>query len=164
LGGSDHRGCGLIGLLATSYLGAFLNPIKNLHHFPIAIVNENGGGEVPSGQAPGIDQSTRPDARRVDRVQLRKQVTRPPGATLMFAWNGLVASCAPDDPAVRRAGQALQREAGRLGSLGDGLPASTFLQSSVLTEPPVGGTTPAASFNVKADGTCRFGRTARRSG
>jgi hypothetical protein len=62
LGGSDHRGCGLIGLLATSYLGAFLNPIKNLHRFPIAIVNENGGGEVPSGQAPGIDN---PRARTV---------------------------------------------------------------------------------------------------
>ena len=83
-----------IGLLATSCLGAFLNPTKNLHHFPIAIVNEDGGGEVPSGQAPSIDQSARPDARRVDRVQLGKQVTRPPGARLMFAWNGLVASCA----------------------------------------------------------------------
>jgi len=155
-----------IGLLATSCLGAFLNPTKNLHHFPIAIVNEDGGGEVPSGQAPSIDQSARPDARRVDRVQLRKQVTRPPGATLMFAWNGLVASCAPDDPAVRRAGQALQREAGRLGSLGDGVAASQHVLAILGVDSAAGRRDHRGSVVQREGrwGRVVFGRTARWSG
>jgi YhgE/Pip-like protein len=38
----------LMGLLAASYVGAIVNPNKYLHHFPIAIVNEDSGGQLPS--------------------------------------------------------------------------------------------------------------------
>lgn len=38
-----------MGLLCAMYLGGILSPQKDLHEFPIAMVNEEAGGAIPSG-------------------------------------------------------------------------------------------------------------------
>ncbi|MDL9935503.1 DUF3533 domain-containing protein [Gordonia sp. ABSL1-1] len=40
---------GLFCLMAALYMGAVVNPEKHLHDFPIALVNEDTGGEVETG-------------------------------------------------------------------------------------------------------------------
>ena len=50
----------LMGLLAASYVGAIVSPNKYLHHFPIAIVNEDSGGQLPpTSGPPGTPQNVR---------------------------------------------------------------------------------------------------------
>lgn len=41
---------GLMCLMAAMYMGAVVNPTKNLHDFPIALVNDDVGGVVAEGQ------------------------------------------------------------------------------------------------------------------
>ncbi|WP_419219056.1 YhgE/Pip domain-containing protein [Gordonia sp. CPCC 205333] len=41
---------GLMCLMAAMYMGAVVNPTKNLHNFPIALVNEDVGGSTAEGQ------------------------------------------------------------------------------------------------------------------
>ncbi|NMO01264.1 DUF3533 domain-containing protein [Gordonia sp. TBRC 11910] len=41
---------GLMCLMAAMYMGAVVNPTKNLHNFPVALVNEDIGGSVAAGQ------------------------------------------------------------------------------------------------------------------
>ncbi len=40
---------GLMCLMAAMYMGAVVNPAKNLHNFPVALVNEDSGGSTGDG-------------------------------------------------------------------------------------------------------------------
>src|SRR5215470_7120650 len=73
----------LMGLLAASYVGAIVSPDKYLHHFPIAVVNEDNGGQLPpTGGGSGApldvrfgDQLLAGVVRGTDRHKFDLQVT-----------------------------------------------------------------------------------------
>ena len=73
----------LMGLLAASYVGAIVSPDKYLHHFPIAVVNEDNGGQLPptgGGSGPPLDvrfgdQLLAGVVRGTDRHKFDLQVT-----------------------------------------------------------------------------------------
>src|SRR6476660_6686406 len=42
----------VMSLLAALYMGGMLNPPEHLHHFPIALVNQDEGDTVPNSDPP----------------------------------------------------------------------------------------------------------------
>jgi YhgE/Pip-like protein len=79
----------LMSALCALYLGGILNPMTNLRHFPIAVVNEDAGPfgkQLADGLASGLDKSkfdvrvvSRDEARRLlDTAQVYGEAVIPP--------------------------------------------------------------------------------------
>jgi YhgE/Pip-like protein len=80
----------VLSALAAFYLGGILNPMTNLRHFPVAVVNEDAGptgDQLVNGLVSGLDKNTfdvrvlsRRDAmRQLDTAQVYGAVVIPPG-------------------------------------------------------------------------------------
>lgn len=68
----------LMSTLAALYLGGILNPITNLRHFPIAVVNEDAGPagrQVVAGLVAGLDKN-RFDVRVVSADEAKHLLDR----------------------------------------------------------------------------------------
>lgn len=66
----------VLGLLATFYLGGLLQPMTNLRHFPIAILNEDAGptgAQVVKGMMAGFDNDAY-DVRVLNKDQAKQQM------------------------------------------------------------------------------------------
>jgi ABC-type multidrug transport system permease subunit len=67
---------GLLSTLCAFYLGGILQPMTNLRHFPVAIVNEDAGptgAQVVKGMLAGFDHDAY-DVRVLDPEQAKKQL------------------------------------------------------------------------------------------
>jgi YhgE/Pip-like protein len=66
----------LLGVLAAFYLGAILQPMTNLRHFPVAILNEDAGptgAQVVKGMLSGFDNDAY-DVRLLNHEQAKQQM------------------------------------------------------------------------------------------
>lgn len=96
----------LMSALAALYLGGILNPMTNLRHFPIALVNEDAGPagqQIVDGLVSGLDKNkfdirvVSPDEARAARhrggVRLGADT-----ADLLVAATGLRGECGDANP------------------------------------------------------------------
>ncbi|ORA10280.1 YhgE/Pip domain-containing protein [Mycobacterium arosiense] len=66
----------LMSALCALYLGGILNPTTNLHHFPVAVVNEDagpGGAQIVDRLVNGLDKN-KFDVRVLSRAEARHQM------------------------------------------------------------------------------------------
>ncbi len=68
----------LMSALCALYLGGILNPTSNLHHFPIAVVNEDAGpagAQIADGLVAGLDRQ-KFDVRVLSKDEAKQQLDR----------------------------------------------------------------------------------------
>ena len=88
----------LMSALCALYLGGIVNPMTNLRHFPIAVVNEDAGTtgkQIVDGLVAGLDKNkfdirvvSHDEAKKLlDRAQVYGQAVIPPGFSSIDARN-----------------------------------------------------------------------------
>ncbi|GBG37978.1 YhgE/Pip domain-containing protein [Mycobacterium montefiorense] len=135
----------LMSALCALYLGGILNPTTNLHHFPIAVVNEDAGTSGPKivdGLLSGLDKN-KFDLRVVrheeakgllDRAQVYAELVIPPTFSSNLREYG--ASAVTPTKAERPSVTILTNQ--RAGTLGAGIAGQTLTQAMAAANTKVG--------------------------
>ncbi len=126
----------VLSALAAFYLGGILNPMTNLRHFPVAVVNEDAGptgDQLVNGLTSGLDKDkfdvrvlSRQDAmHQLDTAQAYGAVVIPPtfSSKLQDFARSAVTSGPVDRPAVHVTTNP------RAGTLGAGIAGQTLSQA-----------------------------------
>ncbi|WP_156687570.1 YhgE/Pip domain-containing protein [Mycobacterium sp. Marseille-P9652] len=135
----------LMSALCALYLGGILNPMTNLRHFPIAVVNEDAGptgGQIVDGLVAGLDKN-KFDVRVVshdeaqllmDRAQVYGEAVIPPtfSSRLREFGESAVAPTHADRPPITIATNP------RAGTLGASIAGQTLTQAMTVANSRVG--------------------------
>ncbi|BBX75387.1 YhgE/Pip domain-containing protein [Mycobacterium shinjukuense] len=140
----------LMSALAALYLGGILNPITNLRHFPIAVVNQDAGPagkQIVEGLVAGFDGAgldgdkfdirvvSRDEAKRLlDRAQVYGQLVIPPtfSSSLREFGASALASTRAERPTITIATNP------RAGTLGASIAGQTLTQAMAVVNSKVG--------------------------
>ncbi|BBZ11158.1 YhgE/Pip domain-containing protein [Mycobacterium branderi] len=135
----------VLSALAAFYLGGIVNPMTNLRHFPVAVVNEDAGptgDQLVNGLTSGLDNNkfdvrvlSRQDAMsQLDTARVYGAVVIPPtfSSKLQDLARGAVTSGPIDRPAVRVTTNP------RAGTLGASIAGQTLSQAMAVANQRLG--------------------------
>lgn len=135
----------LMSALCALYLGGILNPMTNLRHFPIAVVNEDAGptgAQIVDGLVAGLDKNkfdvrvvTHDEAHRLlDRAQVYGSALIPPtfSSTLREFGASAVEPTRAERPAITISTNP------RAGTLGSSIAGQTLTQAMAVVNGKVG--------------------------
>lgn len=135
----------LLSALAALYLGGILNPLTNLRHFPIAVVNTDAGptgGQVVNGLVSGLDKNkydlrvlSRAGAEhQLDTAQVYGEVVIPPNLSsrLQTLAKSAVVPGRVDRPVIRISTNP------RAGTLGASIAGQTLTRAITVVDSRLG--------------------------
>ncbi len=135
----------LMSALCALYLGGIVNPMTNLRHFPIAVVNEDAGptgAQIVDGLVAGLDKNkfdvrvvSHDEAQRLmDTAQVYGQAVIPPtfSSRLRDFGQSAVAPTRAERPAVTISTNP------RAGTLGSSIAGQTLTQAMTVANSRVG--------------------------
>lgn len=135
----------LMSALAALYLGGILNPLTNLRHFPIAVVNEDAGPtgqQIADGLVAGLDKNkfdvrvvSHDEAKQLlDRAQVYGSTVIPPtfSSRLREFGASAVTTAHSDRPVITIATNP------RAGTLGSSIAGQTLTQAMAVVNSKVG--------------------------
>ncbi|MEE6179808.1 YhgE/Pip domain-containing protein [Mycobacterium sp. 050134] len=135
----------LMSALCALYLGGIVNPMTNLRHFPIAVVNEDAGptgAQIVDGVVAGLDKNkfdvrvvSHDEAQQLmDRVQVYGEAVIPPtfSSRLREFGESAVAPMHVERPAITIATNP------RAGTLGASIAGQTLTQAMAVVNNRVG--------------------------
>lgn len=136
---------GLMSALCALYLGGILNPMTNLRHFPIAVVNEDAGpygAQIADGLAGGLDKNefdvrvvSPAEAKRLlDTAQVYGELTIPP--TFSSSLRDFGASAVTPGHVTRPAVTISTNP--RAGTLGSSIAGQTLTRAVAVANGEVG--------------------------
>jgi YhgE/Pip-like protein len=135
----------LMSALCALYLGGILNPMTNLRHFPVAVVNEDAGpfgGQITDGLVAGLDQNkfdvrvvSHDEAQRqLDTARVYAELVIPPTFSSNLREYG--ASAVTPGRATRPSVTISTNP--RAGTLGSSIAGQTFTQAMAVANGKVG--------------------------
>ena len=135
----------LMSALCALYLGGIVNPMTNLRHFPIAVVNEDAGptgAQIVDGLVAGLDKNkfdvrvvSHDEAQQLlDRVQVYGEAVIPPtfSSRLQDFGESAVAPIRTERPSITIATNP------RAGTLGSSIAGQTLTQAMAVVNTKVG--------------------------
>jgi YhgE/Pip-like protein len=135
----------LMSALCALYLGGIVNPMTNLRHFPIAVVNEDAGptgAQIVDGLVAGLDKNkfdvrvvSHDEAQQLmDRAQVYGEAVIPPtfSSRLREFGESAVAPAHAERPAITIATNP------RAGTLGSSIAGQTLTQAMAVANTRVG--------------------------